>query len=63
MASIVTVAARLKGAIVELIALSYDRNLSRKCGGLSQGASVDRKRRDRLFLVQTDTLQPVNRLA
>lgn len=39
MAPIVTVEARLKGAIVELIGPSYDRNLSMKCAGLSQGAS------------------------
>lgn len=39
MAPIVTVEARLKGAIVQLIGTSYDRNLSMQCSGLSQGAS------------------------
>ena len=39
MVPMVTAEARLRRAMVELLAPSYDRNLSMKYTGLSQGAS------------------------
>lgn len=59
MAFTVSMDARLKGAIVELITPSYCSDPSMKrCGFLAKVVAVDMKKKCCLFPVQTDALHP-----